>query len=122
MTDRLSIGKLGEEAAVKYLASQGYFVVARNYHATRGHHEEIDIIACNGRYLVFVEVKTRKKGAAVAAPFAVDGKKRRRMFDCAQLFLLSHTSYTCYQPRFDVACVTVEDGAVTEVDYYPNAF
>ena len=112
-------GKGGERWAAAYLQSLGYRVLEANY---RSRHREIDLIVEKEGILVFVEVKTRKKGAAVAAPFAVDGKKQRRMFDCAQLFLLSHTSYTCYQPRFDVACVTVEDGAVTEVDYYPNAF
>ena len=122
MTDCLSTGKLGEDAVAKYLVKQGYFVVTRNYHATQGHHEEIDIIACNGRYLAFVEVKTRKKGTALPAPFSVNEKKQRRLFDCAQLFLLAHTSYSCYQPRFDVACVTVQDGAVDQIDYYQNAF
>ena len=74
MNDRLSTGKLGEDAVAKYLVKQGYFVVTRNYHATQGHHEEIDIIACNGRYLAFVEVKTRKKGTALPAPFSVNEK------------------------------------------------
>ena len=53
---------------------------------------------------------------------AVTPQKQRRLLRCAQQFLLDHSSYACYQPRFDVACVTVQKGRVQGIDYYPNAF
>ena len=104
--EKMTIGKLGEIAVREYLVQQGCFVVQCNYHAAGGHHEEIDIIACDGKHLIFTEVKSRKEGAMVAAQLALTPQKRRRVLLCAQRFLMNHTSFACYQPRFDVACVT----------------
>ncbi len=49
-------GNKGEELACQYLKNQGYKILEKNYHIRAG---EIDIIAKDGEYLVFVEVKTR---------------------------------------------------------------
>ncbi|MFR0949697.1 MAG: YraN family protein [Ruminococcus callidus] len=51
------IGRLGETAVCRQLEQQGYSIVRRNFCVRGG---EIDIIAENGEYLAFVEVKTRK--------------------------------------------------------------
>jgi putative endonuclease len=56
---RGSLGRRGEEMAVAHLERLGFDVVARN-HRTR--YGEIDVIACDGRTLVFAEVKTRCGG------------------------------------------------------------
>lgn len=50
--EKMTIGKLGEIAVREYLVQQGCFVVQCNYHAAGGHHEEIDIIACDGKHLI----------------------------------------------------------------------
>ena len=49
-------GKEGEEAAVCYLQDEGYNIICRNFRCMQG---EIDIIAKDETYLVFIEVKTR---------------------------------------------------------------
>ena len=49
-------GKSGEDAAVYYLTNLGYLIICRNFKCMQG---EIDIIAKDGKNLVFVEVKTR---------------------------------------------------------------
>ena len=77
--EKMTIGKLGEIAVREYLVQQGCFVVQCNYHAAGGHHEEIDIIACDGKHLIFTEVKSRKEGAMVAAQLALTPQKRRRV-------------------------------------------
>lgn len=118
-----SLGRAGEEAVAQYLIERGCFVIQKNYRPA-GRHEELDLIACDGRYLLFVEVKTRKQGTASAfcVQLAVTPAKQKRILLGAQKFLLDHSSYACYQPRFDVACVTMLDNRVVQLDYYPNAF
>jgi putative endonuclease len=56
---RGSLGRRGEELAVAHLERLGYAVLARNHRTRFG---EIDVIACDGHALVFVEVKTRRGG------------------------------------------------------------
>lgn len=52
----VTTGKNGEDLACEYLKKQGYAVIERNFRIKGG---EIDIIAKDGQYLIFVEVKTR---------------------------------------------------------------
>ena len=54
----ISVGKNGEEIAVKYLEKKGYKILETNRHFSR--LCEADIIALDKDTLVFVEVKTRK--------------------------------------------------------------
>lgn len=51
------IGKIGEEAAVKYLSNLGYSIQLTNFQTRFG---EVDIIAQDKERLVFVEVKAKK--------------------------------------------------------------
>ena len=52
------LGPWGEALAAELLRRRGYHIVATNY---RSRYGEIDIIAENAEYLVFAEVKRRKK-------------------------------------------------------------
>lgn len=54
--DNIKTGNYGEDLACKFLQKHGYKVLERNYRIRGG---EIDIVARDGEYLVFVEVKTR---------------------------------------------------------------
>lgn len=54
----LVLGRRGEEAAVRLLLAKGYTILARNWRIRSG---ELDIVARDGRTLVFVEVKTRRR-------------------------------------------------------------
>ena len=49
-------GRIGEDAAAYYLYNKGYMIICRNFRCIQG---EIDIVAKDGKELVFVEVKTR---------------------------------------------------------------
>src|SRR3989338_1996330 len=51
-----SQGDIGEELACKYLLANGYKILERNFRIRGG---EIDIVAVDGKTLVYVEVKTR---------------------------------------------------------------
>ena len=55
--DKISSGKRGERIAALYLQKQGYKILEMNFRARYG---ELDIVALDGKTLVFIEVKTRK--------------------------------------------------------------
>lgn len=80
-------GRAGEERAAQHLTKRGYTVLARNWRCTQG---EIDIVAALGQHLAIVEVKTRRT-AAFGHPFeAVDSRKRRRLWQLAQVWIAEH--------------------------------
>ena len=84
---------------------------------------EIDLIAVDGTYLRFVEVKLRRNDRFSKAMEAVDRRKREKLRITAQLYLAEHS--TELQPRFDVAEVYVPEGIRTQspkINYIEDAF
>lgn len=109
-----AVGMQYEERAVQYLAGCGYRVVARNYRCRKG---EIDIIAKDGPYLCFIEVKYRKEGKFGGALKAVNLSKQQRISKTALYYLMEH-GYTDNTPcRFDVLGVTAD-----HMELIKNAF
>jgi len=112
------IGDAGEDFAAAQLEAHGFRVIARNFRTRMG---EVDIIARDARYLVFVEVKARKAGSMVAAEEAVDYHKQRRLRAAAEYYLAGHPNEL--QPRFDVMCVeTGAGGVLTISNWIEDAF
>lgn len=118
-------GKLGEETAAEYLVSHGYHIIGQNVYVG---HREVDIIAENDAFLVFVEVKTRRQLPDKASPFgtpgeAVDSNKRAHLVSAAEEYLLKNGCEK--SPRIDVIEVYVspfsEEYKVCEVRHYENA-
>ena len=98
----ITLGVLGEKIAADYLEKNGYTIVNTNVHVSRN---EIDIIAEDDSFLVFVEVKTRSvehEGSSLygSPARAVDSKKRTNTVKATIDYLRSH--YTEKQPRIDV--------------------
>ncbi|MBE6779454.1 MAG: YraN family protein [Clostridia bacterium] len=115
------VGIQGEKRVAHFLRQRGFNVIKRNYQCRFG---EIDIIAENGEYILFVEVKTRKQNALISGVEAVDSHKQSRITLSAQDYI---SKTLCEkQPRFDVAEVTVcekSDGSVGySLKYIENAF
>jgi len=81
---RQALGRAAEEAAVAYLLSLGWEVVARNVRTPEG---EIDVVARDGEELVFVEVKGRRTEAMGAPAEAITPHKRRRLLQAALAFM-----------------------------------
>ena len=107
------LGNSYEDLACEHLETEGLIILARNYRVKAG---EIDIIAREGGYIVFVEVKYRAKGEADALS-AVDFKKQRKISRTA-LYYLHHKQEGMQTPmRFDVISVT--DG---EIRWIRDAF
>ncbi|PIR12806.1 endonuclease [Candidatus Falkowbacteria bacterium CG11_big_fil_rev_8_21_14_0_20_39_10] len=72
MNYRQKVGKFGETLARDYLRRHGYEIIKTNLKVS---YKEIDIIACRGRFVVFIEVKTRTSSAYGSADENLDSKK-----------------------------------------------
>jgi len=106
MHNRREVGSRYEELAADYLKRQGYEILERNYRDRLG---EIDIIAKEGRYLVFVEVKYRRDLENGYPEEAVYGRKQQRIRHTASYYLYrcGHGEETpC---RFDVVSIAGEE-------------
>ena len=103
-------GELGEVLAARSLRDKGYDILAANYHSRYG---EIDIIAADDTYIVFVEVKTRSAGAIATPAAAVTAAKQRKIIQTALLYLAD--TGVDLQPRFDVVEVYLTRAADGEV-------
>lgn len=110
-------GKYGELEAARYLQKHGYRLYDVNYRCRFG---EIDLVCTKGRYLVFVEVKTRSDGAIARPAEFVDRFKQERMIRTAMLFLAQNP--TKKQPRFDVVEVFLQKDGIKSIKHLENAF
>ena len=121
----VDVGRLGEKLAAKYLKKQRYKVIETNVHAS---HNEIDIIAKNKEYIVFVEVKARTTDSTMDMHFgtpasAVTYSKQHRTVEAARQYL-KRGKYKDLQPRFDVIEVYLEKStySVLDINHIVNAF
>ncbi len=108
MSNSNILGKWGELLAAEYLKKKHYKILAMSYRSPFG---EIDLIAENRNYLVFVEVKLRKSSAFAEAKEYVDFYKQNRLRATADMYLSQNT--TKRQPRFDVIEIYAPDGTET---------
>jgi putative endonuclease len=116
---RLPLGRRGENAAARFLARRGYIIVARGQ---RGQIGELDLVAVDGRTVVFVEVKTRTTQDAGHPADAVDEAKQRQLTRLALAFLQRHDLLEA-KSRFDVVAITwPADGRRPQIEHFPSAF
>ena len=95
-----------EEAAADFLRQQGYEILEKNY---RDRYGEVDIVAREGRYLVFVEVKYRKDASCGYPEEAVSARKQQRIRHTASWYLYRHGCSEETPCRFDVVSILGED-------------
>lgn len=98
-------GAWGEAVAAEYLRKKNYKILASGFHSRFG---EIDLIARNRRYLVFVEVKQRRSDRFAQAREFVDRNKQDRLRMTASIYLSQNP--TNLQPRFDVVEIYAPEG------------
>ena len=103
-----------EQLAVLFLEEKGYRILERNFRYRQG---EIDMIALDREYLVFLEVKYRKDDRMGTGAEAVGPVKQRRIVRCAQYYLMRHSEYASAPCRFDVISVCGK-----KVTLYRDAF
>jgi putative endonuclease len=116
--DRLALGAQGEELAVDFLRRQRYVIVERNYRCRGG---ELDIVARDGKTLVFVEVKTRRTEAFGVPQLAVTPFKQRQISKAALTWLARNRQMDCVA-RFDVIAIRLHDNAPPAIEQIKNAF
>lgn len=115
--DRL--GARGEKAAAQFLKRKGYKIVARGERSRLG---ELDLVAVDGRTVVFVEVKTRTDTDAGQPLDAVTPEKQRRLTQAALAFL-KYRGLLDERSRFDVVSVVwPADSREPRIEHIVNAF
>ena len=113
------LGIMGEQKAAEYLVNKGYRIRERNYRCQSG---EIDIVAEDSEYIVFVEVKSRVETSEKINPLiSVTKTKQYRLRKLGEIFL-NHRKIKGYQPRFDVIGITFSNEDQFELEHIENAF
>jgi len=115
--NRLIEGKLGEVLALGYLKKKGYRIVETNYRCGLG---ELDIIAVEGKTIVFIEVKSRKT-AKFGPPQAAVGLQKQRKISMLAKNYLKEKRLSDVKARFDVVAVTF-DSEKPKIELIRNAF
>ncbi|ABM13016.1 YraN family protein [Mycolicibacterium vanbaalenii] len=110
---RAEIGALGEQLAVDYLQGLGLRVLARNWRCRYG---ELDVIAADGRAVVFIEVKTRTTDRFGGVAQAVTPTKVRRLRRLAGVWLAQQPGHWA-AVRIDVVTVRIGRRRVPEVTH-----
>jgi putative endonuclease len=114
---RSSLGRAGEDAALRAYLQLGFGEVARNWRCALG---ELDLVMKREGMLVFCEVKTRRGSAFGAGYEAVTRAKQRKVRQLAEAFLTSnHPTHELV--RFDVASVRLGSGEA-DVELFEDAF
>lgn len=116
MTEKISLGKKGEQLVAHYLQQQGFTIRELNLRYRCG---EIDIIAEKDEVRSFIEVKLRQSHY-FALSEVITPSKQRKIVTTARLYNSKHHD-ACVIYRFDVALVEPNGDDYT-ITYIPNAF
>ena len=116
--DNKGLGERGEEIAAAYLKGRKFTIVERNFRCKAG---EVDIIAREGKTLVFVEVKTRRNLSFGPPQSALTPFKQRQISKAALTWLARKKLFDA-SARFDVIAILLPDHDVPVIDHIRNAF
>ena len=111
--NKRQVGTQYESMAVQYLTEAGYHILERNFRCRTG---EIDIIAKDGAYLVFVEVKTRSTLAFGDPLEAIDRRKVKKYRKMAEEYIIRSRLFD-KDVRFDAVGIVGDS-----INYVPDAF
>jgi putative endonuclease len=121
---RRRTGEIAEELVARRLAAVGWEIVERN---ARTRYGELDIVARDGRALVFIEVKGARQGTQFGPEkpiLSIDSRKQRRVRRLATAWISERRDQPrCDEIRFDAVGVTLDRGGrPVDVDYVKGAF
>jgi putative endonuclease len=121
---RLRIGRAAEDFVAGKLAAAGWEIVERN---ARTRYGELDIVALDGRSLVFVEVKAGRESSIFGPErpvLGVGSRKQLRIRRLAAAWMMERRDAPRYEEiRFDAVGITFDRaGNVADVEYIKAAF
>ena len=109
------IGQIGEDSAVRFLYSQGFEILERNW---RSGHLEIDIIAKKENTLHIIEVKCRKQNSLTTPYEALTPNKFRLIQKATEQYILQ-SEIDC-EVKFDLIAATHSSNEECQIDYVPD--
>ena len=112
------LGNLGEDLAANFLEENGIRVLERNYHFEKA---EVDIIAYNGKQIIFVEVKTRTSTVLGEPEEAVDEAKQKSLYKVAEAWLYERKMDGA-PVRFDVISILISSKNKPQIKHFEAAF
>jgi len=117
MNWKKQLGQIGEDKAVIFLKEKGFQILETNW---RYQHKELDIIAMDGKILVFVEVKTRGDNNFGEPEEAVNSKKESFMASAGAAYMrqIGHD----WEIRFDVISIIYKNEQNFDLKYLEDAF
>lgn len=111
---------IGESLAAKYLIGKGYTILCNNFRIKGG---EIDLIALDGKTLVFAEVKTRSWHSIQAALDNISRTKQARITRTAMEYIKRNPEYGKFGTRFDVLVLLYSKATETfNISHFEDAF
>jgi putative endonuclease len=110
------LGISGEALAEDHLRGLGYQIIGRDVRTPLG---QLDLVAMDGRTLVFVEVKTRAGHGFGLPQEAVDARKIKKLRQLGLYYLKIRPHRGPI--RFDVVGLTMTNGRLAQVDHIKNA-
>lgn len=116
MSESHDLGQKGEELATVYLKDKGFRILFRNW--KWGKHE-IDIIAENKDYIIFIEVKTRTDNFQMHPVTAVTNEKQKSIIRAADGYIQRYRIDK--ESRFDVITI-IGKNEEFEIDHIEDAF
>ncbi|APH14262.1 nuclease-related domain protein [Clostridium sporogenes] len=114
------IGSFGEAIAADYIKNCGYIILEKNFRCKLG---EIDIIAKDKNFIVFIEVKTRYGSIYGSPSEAITFKKQNKIYKTAQLYIIKKAIHNKFYFRLDVIEVILNTlNSNYSVNLIKNAF
>ena len=116
MNESQSLGQKGENEAAIYLEKKGYRIRHRNWKSGK---LELDIVAENRDYVVFVEVKTRTGELIIQPRVIVPKLKQDSIIFAAEGYVKRYNLDK--ESRFDIITVVAKDNKF-EIEHIEEAF
>lgn len=112
------IGDRGEDIAAAYLESKDWIIIDRNYFFEKA---EVDIVATDRNYIIFVEVKTRS-GTYFGRPEEhVTPAKEKNIKKAAEAWVYERKMETAVV-RFDIVSIVQSGNEAPDITHFEDAF